>query len=259
MEFLVFRLYAPIASWGDTAVGEMRPSRAEPGESALLGLLAAALGIERHDEAAHQALAAGYGMAIAVLDEGRTLRDYHTTQAPSRAALKRRPHRTRRDELVVAKDDLNTILSTRDYRQDSLIVVAVQARPQAPHSLRDLATALTRPRYVLYLGRKSCPLAAPLWPLVQDAAHAKAACEAYLAALAAKVEPRSLSWWDRHAQPGLDADGRARAIESLHWADGVDAGVQPTFSVPRKDRPLSRLRWQFGDRTEHIALLRGEG
>ena len=43
MPFLVFQLVAPLAAWGDVAVGQTRGSRDAPGESALVGLLG------RHD------------------------------------------------------------------------------------------------------------------------------------------------------------------------------------------------------------------
>src|SRR5256885_4103212 len=76
-DYLVFRLYGPMCSWGDIAVGEVRPSTVPPSKSAILGLIAAALGTKRpnmaHDdaersalEATHSALAQGYGFAVRV-------------------------------------------------------------------------------------------------------------------------------------------------------------------------------------------------
>ena len=56
MRFLVFTLYSPLGSFGEIAVGERRMSWARPGRSAVLGLVAAALGYERTEEAAHQEL-----------------------------------------------------------------------------------------------------------------------------------------------------------------------------------------------------------
>ena len=50
MEYLLFRLYGPLASWGEIAVGESRHTAAYPGKAALIGLLAAALGIRRDEE-----------------------------------------------------------------------------------------------------------------------------------------------------------------------------------------------------------------
>ncbi|MGL4603678.1 MAG: CRISPR-associated protein Cas5, partial [Iodobacter sp.] len=54
--YLVFRLYGAMASFGEIAVGELRHSAAYPSRSALLGLLGAALGIARSNEAGQQAL-----------------------------------------------------------------------------------------------------------------------------------------------------------------------------------------------------------
>ena len=65
-DFLTCVLAAPIAAMGTLAVGERRGTWDRPGRSAVLGLVAACLGIEREDEDAHQALEAGYGMALRV-------------------------------------------------------------------------------------------------------------------------------------------------------------------------------------------------
>ena len=235
MQFLVFQLQAALAAWGDVAVGEYRSSSDAPGASALIGLLGAALGLKREDEAAHAALRDGYGFAVGTVASGQLLRDYHTAQVPSRSTLKGRPHRTRRDELNLPKHDLGTILSTRDYRQNAAWAVAVQATAQAPHSLDNLAQALREPRFVLYLGRKCCPPAAPLAPSVAEATSAHAALTAYLAA----AQPPAL-------------------LRSLAWGDGVQAGMTAHLSTPRKDRLIRRQGWQFGDRTEHLALLAEE-
>ena len=95
--FLVFRLYGTMAAWGDIAVGEQRPSTPHPSKSAILGLLAAALGIRRHEDDKHQSLADGYGYAVRVDAAGVLLRDYHTTQVPE-STSRLRHLRTRRDE-----------------------------------------------------------------------------------------------------------------------------------------------------------------
>lgn len=235
MQYLLFQLQAPLAAWGDVAVGQYRGSREHPGASALIGLLGAALGVRREDEAAQAALRDGYAFAVGVVGSGQLLRDYHTAQAPGRSDMKGRPHRTRRDELSLPRHVLNTILSTRDYRQDGAWAVAVQAQAGAPHGLPELAQALREPRFVLYLGRKCCPPAAPLAPKVLDTESAHAALVAYLGA----------------AEPPV-------TLRSLAWADGVHAGLPSHLSTLRKDRLIRRQGWLFGDRTEHLALLNHE-
>lgn len=254
MSTLVFQLVAPLAAWGEVAVGEYRPSADYPSQSAVFGLLCAALGIYRDDEATLQALQQGYRLAIGVLSTGRLLRDYHTSQVPGRSSLKKRPHATRRDELLLPKDDLNTILSSRDYRQDAAALVAVQPLEQAPYALEQLAEALQRPKLVLYLGRKSCPPAEPLFPQVMAIGQVRAAFEQYLHSTAQS--------WEQHAPRATRPT--AQQLVRLAWgdefADLTQVGVErPHFSVTRKDRMLSRRGWQFGDRREHVAILSQEG
>ena len=106
-EFLLFRLWGPMSSWGSIAVGEHRQTWARPSRSAVLGIVAAALGIERANAAAHQPLEAGLGFAVRVDDGGWAMRDYHTAQAPSSEANRR--WRSRHDEIHGSKA-LNTIL-----------------------------------------------------------------------------------------------------------------------------------------------------
>jgi CRISPR system Cascade subunit CasD len=228
--YLLFRLYGPLASWGETAVGEMRPSAAWPGRSAVIGLVAAALGVRRDEEERQRSLASSYGVAVCVESSGELLRDYHTTQVPPerRGVV----HRTRRDEL--AAEGLNTILSQRDYRSDALYTIALWQKEGATETLQQLAEALSRPIFPLYLGRKSCPVALPLAPQVVPAetlreAFAKVSFpdEALLAALPL-AEDRVFVWEE------LPRSG----MEALHVG-------------PRRDEPISRKRWQFGEREEY--------
>lgn len=89
MRYLAFTLAAPLASFGAIAVGERRSSWDRPAKSAVLGLIAGALGLTRDDADAHRALADDYLYAVRVEDfDLRTprppLTDYHTAQtAPS--------------------------------------------------------------------------------------------------------------------------------------------------------------------------------
>ena len=114
MRFLAFTLAAPLASFGAIAVGERRPSWDRPAKSAVLGLVAGALGVTRDDADAHRALADDFLYAVRVEDfdqraPGRPFTDYHTAQtAPSKRG---RRFATRRDELSV--QDRETILTRR--------------------------------------------------------------------------------------------------------------------------------------------------
>ena len=253
MDYLVFQLQAPLSSWGDPAVGEFRGTAEHPSQSALVGLLGAALGIWRDDESAHAALRDGYGFAVGLQSSGSLLRDFHTAQVPPRSALKGRPQATRRDELAVPKADLSTILSTRDYRQNAASLVAVQVRVShpPPYELPALALALREPQFTLYFGRKSCPPAAPLWPQVIDAESATAAFARYAQLHAAARQAAA----DKRGRLPLEA---LLPLTRIAFDDHVQAGIPHDLSIRRKDRLIRRKGWQFGDRTEYIALITPE-
>jgi CRISPR system Cascade subunit CasD len=249
MEYLLFRLYGPMASWGEIAVGEMRHSEVKPSKSALIGLLAAALGITREQDDQQQALSNGYRFGIKMLSSGQVMRDYHTAQAPD--SVGRFRYRTRRDELVTGRARLGTVLSTREYRTDSQAVVALCANPESSWSLAQLAYALKRPRFHLYLGRKSCPLAAPLNPQIIQADGFRAALDDY--------EPGGLlpgkQVWNNERRWLPDDE-----VSHYYWegeiADFALAGetFQPDTvqQLRRHDQPISRNRWQFRPRAEYF-------
>lgn len=247
MELLVFQLQGELAAWGEPAVGENRGTQGHPSQSALVGLLCAALGLQRDDPGIHR-MAQGYAFAVGIQRTGRLLRDFHTAQVPPRTALKGLPHRSRRDELAVP--ELGTILSRRDYRQQVAYVIAVKALDGAPHPLAALAQALQQPRFVLYLGRKSCPPSAPLAPELVQADDVRSAFDAYLRTVAERVAATQ----DRWGRTGLPLPS---PLDTLAWDDAMSPhmGVQPDLTVTRKDRVLRRRGWQFGDRMEHLHTL----
>jgi CRISPR system Cascade subunit CasD len=258
MEYLIFRLYAPLASWGEIAVGESRHTAHYPSKSALIGLLGAALGIERDDEDQQQRLQQGYSFAVELFTAGSLLRDYHTAQVPD--SVGKFTYLTRRDELVLGKERLGTILSSREYRCDVLTLVAARALDTAPYTLAEIQEKLLKPVFHLYLGRKSCPLAAPLNPqLLTGQPNYFAAFKAYqhkpllptFKPEADGLTERDLYWLgcpkDRHYYwEGSSED----------FSDSLDLTRRQTRI--RHDQPLSRKRWQFAPRQEHYLFKAGE-
>jgi CRISPR system Cascade subunit CasD len=243
-EYLMFQLYGPMAAWGDIAVGEMRPSSAHPSKSAVLGLVAAALGIKREQEEIHRKLSDGYCFAVLVKRAGVPLSDYHTVQVPpSGTGRNRRVFATRRDEIIaLSRDDLKTILSKRDYRMDASYIVALRQNNGAPFDLKEIGDKLSAPNYTLYLGRKSCPLALPLQPQIVVAATLH---EAFRNA-------RFINLEELHSLPTADKP-------ALYWEEGTEPGIEPQHVFERRDIPSSRKRWQFDVRQEYHAPYPEEG
>ncbi|SDH67958.1 type I-E CRISPR-associated protein Cas5/CasD [Roseospirillum parvum] len=237
--FVTFALYGPLAAMGEIAVGENRPGWPRPGRSGVLGLLAAALGIRRHQGAALAVLDGAWAMAVRDDAPGRPLTDYHTIQAPS--TRRGRAFATRRDELALPRHELNTLVSRRDYRADALFTVALWPRPDGTGSAdpEALAEALRRPVFAPYFGRRGCPFALPLDPQV---IAADSLAEA-LAGRAPKAPEATL-------RAALGADGRTVAADV--GAPGL-SGVERRET--RRDVPLNRDRWQFAERDVLIATL----
>ncbi len=266
-DYLVFRLYGPMCSWGEIAVGESRHTADHPSRSALLGLFGAALGIERVDEPGQQSLFAAWRFGLKVLSVGTLLRDYHTVQAPRKE--RKTVYRTRRQELCAPV--VNTLLSSREYRVDSMCIVAAEAAVDSPWPPEAMRDALQTPRFALYLGRKSCPPALPLAPRVVTRDTLREALDAEQLPLAELTS--------RHA-PARGAAAQTGPVQTLpppppwpspsderhfsliaprfYWEGGMvpspdtemGGSMAPNLEFARHDQPLSRRRWQFAPRRE---------
>lgn len=261
MEALVFTLAAPMMAFGEIAVDERRGTAPRPTRSAVLGLLAAALGLDRSDPR-QLALADGYDMAVRIDRAGRRLADYHTVQVPPSSAINkaakqlgRRPS-TRAEELAVG--DLGTKLTRRDYLTDAAFTVLIAARDTAPLPLVELAVALERPSWRLSAGRRSCPLGLPPAPRVVAAETVIDALAAYDDAedgVPGRAALRSLF----RSQGAL---GKGDAPSVTIAADvGLEArlGFMPTRRETRRDAVADRSRWQFTRRVEVVGRPAGAG
>jgi CRISPR system Cascade subunit CasD len=251
MDFLLGTLYAPLSSWGDIAVGEVRGSWDRPSRSALLGLVGAALGIERHREDEHRALAAALGTAVCVRSSGTAVVDYHTAQTASESTLKRHRFATRRQLLQV--EDLDTRLSRRTYRQDALHVMALwnpiswdegDARFRMDH----LVKAIAQPVFPLFAGRKTGVFALPINPRLVSAATLAAAFRAY--------DPVPGSLAEAYRVPALSSNAPCEV--SHDPCVGFESGLSLLRHEVRRDEVQSRGAWQFANRRVDVGLLHAE-
>lgn len=245
-EFLIFRLYAPLVSWGDTAVGGTRPSADHPTRSAILGLAAGALGLRREDEEAQRELDEALGLAIHAWSNGQLLRDYHTIETPHQR--KDEFYQTRGDELRAT--DTGVVLSQRDYRCDALFDIGLWQTTDAPRfTLSDIRVALRQPVFIPYMGRKSCPPALPMNPTLIEADDCLSAFRK------ARGDDEATFRFDSDMENAVnEASGRTNR-RALYWEGAADQPIQAMQTISRRDRPLNRKRWQFTSREEHFALL----
>lgn len=239
MRFLLLTYYAPMGAMGEIAPGERRMAFSRPARSAILGLVAAALGFER-DDAGHSHLDRGLGYAVRTDVPGRPFTDYHTAQTPQQK--RGQSYRTRRDELNA--DSLNTVLSVREWRADALYTIALWERLGAVIGVEAIHAALLRPRFVLYAGRKAGPLGLPLAPQLVEA-------DSLLAAFASdRLAPERRQVIDEIAQRVRDPASPA-AGEIAFDLDG-DVVPQPKRIEVRRDGIAARARFHFRERAEGV-------
>ena len=131
---LLLRLAGPLQSWGCGSQFTTRATERIPTKSGVVGLIAAALGRTREEPI--EDLAA-LEMGVRVDAPGTLLRDYHTAYPLGGA----------------------TAVSTRYYLADAVFLVAIGGSEQL---IDEINGALTKPRYPLYLGRRSCPPSQPI-------------------------------------------------------------------------------------------------
>ncbi|ESQ74767.1 type I-E CRISPR-associated protein Cas5/CasD [Asticcacaulis sp. AC402] len=240
-EYLLFRLSGPMAAFGDITVGERRSLWDAPSKSGVLGLVAGAMGFTRDDHDALLDLDATLGFAVRLDSPGYPLRDYHTAQTPTEAARKRL-HKagastsTRKNDLVA--DDLNTVLSERMYRLESVSTVALWQKPDQNADLTRVEAALKRPVFAPYLGRKACPLSAPPRPR-------RLTCDRLLTGFGAYDAVEEVTRLALKT-PRLDS---ARVWFEFEAGLTVEEADAKEIRL-RRDGLRNRALWQFSDRRE---------
>lgn len=226
-DYLVFTLCAGVAAMGDLAGHERRGTLTWPGRSAVLGLVAAAMGVRR-DDAAALARLEPLQVAVGIVDDGVPLRDYHTVETVPTA--KARNPDSRPAALRQAGRETNTAITLRDYRVGVAYAVALWGAP-----LDGIAEALRCPAFTLYLGRKSCPLSAPPDPRLVEAKGPVAAL-------------------GRASLPPFRPHGRIRLVAS------DERIAEDDVEDSRNDVATDRGKWHFTTRSVYMHRpAEGEG
>ena len=141
---IVVRLEGPMQSYGASSVGVNRPTEDAPTKSALVGMLGAALGIDRIEVQALVALDRAMATVVRVDRAGTIETDYHTAQ----------------DVPTMEGSGAKVALTRRSYLADAVFTVLLCN--ERADVLADWHDALRYPRYAPVLGRRACPPSAPL-------------------------------------------------------------------------------------------------
>ena len=255
MKTCIFQLYAPMVSWGEIAIGGERRSALQPSRSAVIGIIAAALGITRDNEDELARLTNEISIAVRVDQPGTILRDYHTAQVPGKDS--KAIYRTRKDEMNAPPDKIKTVLSSREYRCDAYALIAICLHSET-WTLKQIADAIEKPTFHLYLGRKSAPPALPLSPQIIEADDLKQAFAKASFSWPLPIDDKTPEWL-------VDSFSRCANVffqgktKQYYWEDGMSSGIDPLQKTTRYDEPISRSRWQFKMRDEYMAIEQEQG
>lgn len=150
MKTLLIRLEGPMQSWGYTSRFTERDTGLEPSKSGVLGLICAALGKPREEKSddifPSLSLLGNLRMGVRVDRPGKMGVDFQTVGG---GKLGGRPY-------GVAKANNQTpepVISRRYFLQDASFLVGLES--DNVELLRNIHSALLKPVWPLYLGRKS--------------------------------------------------------------------------------------------------------
>ncbi|MER7472744.1 type I-E CRISPR-associated protein Cas5/CasD [Micromonospora sp. NPDC000018] len=141
MSVLLLRLAGPLQSWGSSSRFARRGTEIAPTKSGVIGLLAAAKGVRRTEPLTELV---GLEFGVRLDQPGQIQRDFQTART---------------------LDGRGVPLTYRFYLSDAAFLAAVSGDREL---LLGLAEALKRPRFPLYLGRRSCPPVGPISLGVHD-------------------------------------------------------------------------------------------
>lgn len=151
MPTLLLRLVGPMQSWGTTSRFDQRDTGKEPSKSGVIGLLAAAMGIDRENWTDLEPLTR-FVMGVRHDRPGMPRRDYQTAGCAASDTIIRA-------DGTQAKD--GGVVSQRFYVADAAFLVALEGEDRA---LLDRANLkLKDPTWPLALGRKSYVPSEPIW------------------------------------------------------------------------------------------------
>lgn len=240
MPTLLLRLAGPMQSWGTTSRFDQRDTGKEPSKSGVVGLLAAALGIDREVWNDELKSLAALTMAVRHDRPGVLKCDYQTAGQGTDDVTGPDGKTQKRSRIILASGKHPSgahlgegVQSWRHYLADAVFLVGLQGPDRS--LLERAHAALQNPVWPLALGRKSYVPSEPVW-LDHGVVDAP-----LLEALTARP-------WLSTARRGETAP--ERLLVSMESADGSGA--------MRMDQPLSSFaERRFGARyvrSEWIAL-----
>lgn len=139
MATLLLRLAAPLQAWGCNSKFNTRNTEREPTKSGVIGMIAAALGIQRDGDPDALLPLTGLRFGVRVEKEGRLIQDYH----------------------IARPDGKDPYVTNRYYLSDAVFLAGLESDDTA--LLESIGNAILHPVYPMFLGRRACPVTLPVY------------------------------------------------------------------------------------------------
>lgn len=169
MPALAFYIDAPLQSWGASSKFQYRETNSFPTKSALVGLVAAAFGIDKHvaDEASRLQTLTDLQLTLVRVNKPRhktsRFTDFHTVGG---GYNKKSPIWEKMSIPQKASGaPFGTVITRRSYLTDACFVALLEGEAE---TLQQVQVALNNPVWGVWFGRKTCLPASPLTPTLGD-------------------------------------------------------------------------------------------
>lgn len=166
MDVLILRLDAPIISFGAPIIDRHGKVQSYPALSMIVGLLGNALGYDHSDFDELESLQKRLQYASRQDRAGQEIRDYQTVDLSQEFLLDQNAWTTQGwlDKRKGGGASRGTHIRLRDYRADSIHTVALTLKSTDENpTIEDLQHALQYPERPLFIGRKTCLPATPIF------------------------------------------------------------------------------------------------
>ncbi|MEJ6401096.1 type I-E CRISPR-associated protein Cas5/CasD [Nicoliella lavandulae] len=138
MKTILMKFAGPLQSWGINSHFESRRTNRFPSKSAVIGMIASALGYRRYEDIKLKGLN-DLSFAIRIDQPGSLLRDFQIAES----------HKPNGDKL-------RSYVTNRFYLQDAVFVIAISSEDD--NLIKEVYDSLLNPYFSLYLGRRSLPI-----------------------------------------------------------------------------------------------------
>lgn len=143
MKTILLKFAGPLQSWGTHSHFETLHTDFYPSKSAVIGLLAAALGYGRDEDEKIRRLNT-LDFAVRIDQQGRIIKDFQTAK--------------KYDIKSEFKKVTQAYVTTRYYIEDAVFLVALSSADE--QLVTEIERALRRPYFQLFMGRRSVPVLA---------------------------------------------------------------------------------------------------